>query len=378
MAETLDTLPTPALILDRAVLRRNLARMSAKVRAGGIDLRPHLKTCKSATIGRQATAPHSGAITVSTLAEARYFAAAGFRDILYGVSIVPAKLPQVAALRAQGVDLHVVTDNPEVAAEIVRQAEAAADDRGLSVFIEIDSGGHRAGLPPGSAAIVEVGRVLAGSNRVQIAGVMTHAGHSYHSKNVAEVADVAETERQAVVGAAAMLREAGLACPRVSAGSTPTATHARSYEGLTEVRPGVYVFMDLDQAGIGACGMGDIAVSVLASVIGHYPQRNEALIDAGALALSKDISAQEFMPDAGYGTLRGFDGLSVQALSQEHGFVASKTPFPYAALPVGSRVRVLPNHVCITAAGYDRYFVVDSEESDGRTVVDTYDRINGW
>ena len=108
-------------------------------------------------------------------------------------------------------------------------------------------------------------------------------------------------------GLMALLREAGLPCPRVSAGSTPTATHARSYDGLTEVRPGVYVFMDLDQAGIGACAMGDIAVSVLASVIGHYPHRNEALIDAGALALSKDISAQEFMPDSGYGTLKGFD-----------------------------------------------------------------------
>jgi D-serine deaminase-like pyridoxal phosphate-dependent protein len=376
MADTLETLPTPALVLDRAVLRRNLARMSQKVRAAGIDLRPHLKTCKSATIGRQATAPHSGAITVSTLAEARYFAKAGFRDILYGVGIVPSKLAEVAALRREGVDLHVVTDNTVVAAEIVRRAEAS--DETFSVFIEVDSGGGRAGLQPGSAAIVEVGRTLRHSNRVSIAGVMTHAGHSYHARTVDEVAAVAETERQVVVGAAKLLRDAGLPCPRVSAGSTPTATHARSYDGLTEVRPGVYVFMDLDQAGIGACAMGDIAVSVLASVIGHYPHRNEALIDAGALALSKDISAQEFMPDAGYGTLKGFDGLSVQALSQEHGFVAAKGPFPYASLPIGSRVRVLPNHVCITAAGHDRYHVVDSEESDGITVLDVYDRVNGW
>ena len=185
MAETLDTLPTPALVLDRAVLRRNLARMSQKVLGAGIDLRPHLKTCKSATIGRQATAPHSGAITVSTLAEARYFAKAGFRDILYGVGIVPSKLPEVAALRRQGVDLHVVTDNTVVAAEIVRQAEASGDT--FSVFIEIDSGGGRAGLQPGSAAIVEVGRTLQRSNRVSIAGVMTHAGHSYHARTVAEV-----------------------------------------------------------------------------------------------------------------------------------------------------------------------------------------------
>ena len=129
---------------------------------------------------------------------------------------------------------------------------------------------------------------------------------------------------------------------------------------------------------IGACGMGDIAVSVLASVIGHYPHRNQALIDAGALALSKDISAQEFMPDAGYGVVKNFDGLAIEGLSQEHGFVSSKAPFPYARLPIGSRVQVLPNHVCITAGNHDKYYVVDSEESDGRTVVDIYDRVNGW
>jgi D-serine deaminase-like pyridoxal phosphate-dependent protein len=375
MPETLDSLPTPALILDRAVLRRNLERMSRRVLAAGIDLRPHLKTAKSATIGRQATAPHSGAITVSTLAEARYFAQHGFRDILYGVGVVPSKLSQVAALRGQGVDLHVVTDNVAVAQEINRHAEANAAD--FSVFVEIDSGGGRAGLQPGSADIVDVGRALQ-TNRVSIAGVMTHAGHSYHARSVDEIAAVAEQERSAVVGAAELLRAASLPCPRVSAGSTPTATHARSYAGLTEVRPGVYVFMDLDQAGIGACGMGDIAVSVLASVIGHYPHRNQALIDAGALALSKDISAQEFMPDAGYGVVKNFDGLAIEGLSQEHGFVSSKAPFPYARLPIGSRVQVLPNHVCITAGNHDKYYVVDSEESDGRTVVDIYDRVNGW
>jgi D-serine deaminase-like pyridoxal phosphate-dependent protein len=215
---------------------------------------------------------------------------------------------------------------------------------------------------------------------VELAGVMTHGGHSYHESTPDGIARVAEQERLAVVTAANMLREAGLPCPAVSAGSTPTAMHSRNFDGLTEMRPGVFVFNDLDQAGIGSCGAGDLALSVLASVIGHYPHRNQLLIDAGALALSKDISAQEFMPAAGFGFIKDapVKDLAVVACSQEHGFVQAGEELPYDRLPIGSRVRVWPNHACITAAAYDCYHVVDSQEGDGRTIVATYDRINGW
>ena len=146
------------------------------------------------------------------------------------------------------------------------------------------------------------------------------------------------------------------------------------------MRPGVYVFNDLDQEYIGSCGAGDLALSVLASVIGHYPHRNQLLIDAGALALSKDISAQEFQPKVGFGTIADapVKDMAVVACSQEHGFVGADDPIPYGNLPVGSRVRVWPNHACITAAAYDRYYVIDSDLDGGKSIVGTYDRINGW
>lgn len=378
MTDTLDTLPTPCLILDRAILRRNIGQVTARLKPAGVQLRPHLKTAKSVDVGRMATAAFDGRITVSTLAEARYFAAGGFGDILYGVGIVPSKLPAVAALRRQGVNLRVVTDNMPVA-----QAIAAAGRSGdsFSVFVEIDSGAGRAGLPfPDLPGLIDVARTLHDAPNVELTGVMTHAGHSYHENTPQGIARVAEQERLAVVTAAQRLCDAGLPCPIVSAGSTPTAMHARRFDGITEMRPGVFVFNDLDQAGIGSCGAGDIALSVMASVIGHYPHRNQLLVDAGALALSKDISAQEFMPKAGYGFIRDapVKDLAVVACSQEHGFVQADAPLPYDKLPIGSRVRIWPNHACITAAAYDRYHVVDSEESDGRTVVATYDRINGW
>jgi D-serine deaminase-like pyridoxal phosphate-dependent protein len=378
MSQTLDDLPTPALILDRAILRRNLKRMSDRLREAGVLLRPHLKTAKSVQIGRMAVEGHDGRITVSTLAEARYFAEGGFKDIFYAVGVVPSKLPAVTELRRQGVNLRVVTDNIVVARAI---ADAAKNGDTFSVFIEVDSGGGRAGLPyPELPGLLDIARVLHNAPGVELAGVMTHAGHSYHESTIDGIAAVAEQERLAIVTAAEKIRAAGIPCPIVSGGSTPTAMHSRDFTGITEMRPGVYCFNDLDQEYIGSCGAGDLALSVLASVIGHYPHRNQVLIDAGALALSKDISAQEFQPKVGFGTIADAPAkdMAVIACSQEHGFVQSDDPIPYGNLPIGSRVRVLPNHACITAAAYDRYYVVDSELDGGKTVVDTYDRINGW
>jgi len=376
--QTIDDLPTPALILDRAILRRNLKRMSEKLRDAGVMLRPHVKTAKSVQIGRMAVEGHDGRITVSTLAEARYFAQGGFKDILYGVGIIPSKLAVVTELRRQGVNLRVITDNLAVARAI---AAAATGGDTFSVLIEIDSGAGRAGLPyPALPGLLDIARVLHDAPGVELAGVMTHAGHSYHENTIEGIVVVAEQERLAITGAAEKLRAAGIPCPIVSAGSTPTAMHSRNFSGITEMRPGVYVFNDLDQELIGSCGADDLALSVLASVIGHYPHRNQMLIDAGALALSKDISAQEFQPKVGYGTIAGAPAkdMAVIACSQEHGFVASDDPLPYGNMPVGTRVRVLPNHACITAAAYDRYYVVDSDLDGGKSVVDVYDRINGW
>lgn len=377
-SQTLDDLPTPALILDRAILRRNLERMSERMRRAGVMLRPHVKTAKSIEIGRMAVAGHDGRITVSTLAEARYFAKGGFTDILYGVGVVPSKLTAISELRRQGVNLRVVTDNLTVARAI---ADAAREGNTFSVLIEIDSGAGRAGLPfPELPGLLDIAGVLHQAPGVELAGVMTHAGHSYHESTPDGIAAVAEVERRSIVDAADRLRAAGIPCPIVSAGSTPTAVHSRDFSGITEMRPGVYVFNDLDQEFIGSCGAGDLALSVLASVIGHYPHRNQVLVDAGALALSKDISAQEFKPQVGFGTIVDAPAkdMAVVACSQEHGFVGADEPIPFGNLPVGARVRILPNHACITAAAYDRYFVVDSELDGGRSVVATYDRINGW
>ncbi len=370
----LNKLSTPALILDRRVLAANTRAMSERMRGLGVQLRPHMKTAKSADVARLALAGNFGGIAVSTLREAEYFLENGVRDIVYAVGIVPAKLDAVAAMRKKGADLKILTDNLETARAI------AAHGSKHSVFIEIDTGDKRGGLSPEASELIEIGRTLDQAEQATVAGVLTHAGHSYECRTPEAIVAVAEAERAGAVTAAERLRAAGIGCPVVSVGSTPTATFARDLSGVTEMRPGVYMFYDLFQAGIGVCRMEDIALSVLASVIGHRRRDNVLLIDAGALALSKDRSTAELPTDCGYGLVceaesgRPIPGLRVHLVNQEHGFVTADGALPFERLGVGTKVRILPNHSCITAAAHGLYHVTDG----GSEIVATWPRCNGW
>jgi len=353
---TLDDLPTPCLVLDRSILLRNLARMrNAVARHPGVVLRPHLKTAKSRDVAALA-APDGAPITVSTLAEARYFAAGGWRDQVYAVGIVPAKLDAVAALNAGDARVRVITDDLDTARAIAGHAGA------IEALIEVDVGEARGGVRPDDPLLPELAAVLG----PRLAGVLCHAGHSYRGRDAETMAAIAEAERAGIVGAASRLRDAGHAVPIVSLGSSPTALHARHLDGVTEVRAGVYMFGDLFQAQLGTHGMDDIALTVLASVIGRSTTRGTMLLDAGALALSKDRSTADAPRDYGLGLVRE-TGTVVTRAYQEHGEAAG-------ALPVGARVRIAPNHACLTAAAHDRYHVVDG----GTEIVAVWDRVNGW
>lgn len=371
----LQSLDTPALILDKTIVERNTSRMSERMKKHDVLLRPHLKTAKSARVAKLATAGHGGAITVSTLAEADYFLDQGFDDITYAVCTVSGKLPQAAALIAGGADLKILTDNADTAAAI------AAYDHGVrfKVLVEIDCGDARTGVLAESPELIEISNILNDAKYCDLLGVLTHGGHSYLANNVAGIKKAASEERQAILRAADRLRRSDLPCPVVSAGSTPTAVHGETYEGITEMRPGVYVFFDLDQLARNACAREDLALSVLASVIGHNRHIGHIAIDAGALALSKDISANANWPQVGYGsichpeTMAPLNDLHVARVSQEHGVIPVTDDGTYDRLPIGSKVRVLPNHACITAAGYDCYYVIE-----GTQVVDEWDRVNGW
>ena len=374
----LADLPTPALVLDLARLRRNIQRMSDRYKTLGVRLRPHLKTSKSVDVARMAIEGHFGGITVSTLKEAEHFAVHGFKDILYAVCVSPTKLGQAAALIKSGVALTLITDDLDAAKAIASRGK----DLGVvfEVLVEVDCGEKRSGVAVESEALLEIARTLDAGPGSRLTGVLVHAGHSYTCRTLEAVAEIAEVERSTGVRAAERLKAAGLPCGTVSVGSTPTALHGKRYDGITEVRCGVYMFGDLFQSEIGSCGQGDIAVSVLSAVIGQRRSENRVLIDAGFLALSKDRSTANTPHDAGYGRVAdvggalGLGDVTVVGVHQEHGMVEGRTPLPFDRLPVGARVRVLPNHACITSAAYDRYHVVDGSDE----IVAVWPRCNGW
>lgn len=367
---------TPSLVLDEKRMRRNIDRLRRRLAPFGVALRPHIKTPKSIDVARQVLTGGNGPATVSTLKEAEALFAAGVRDILYAVGIAPHRLARVQELRAQGCDLAIILDSREQAEAVAAASRTAP----IAALIEIDSDGHRAGLRPDDPEIEAVGRILVAGG-ADLRGVMTHCGGSYAARGEAELEEFAERERLAVVAAAGRLRAAGLPSPVVSVGSSPTAHFARRFDGVTEVRAGVFVFFDLVMAGIGVCSLDDIALSVLTTVIGHEPAKGWLIIDAGWMALSRDRGTQGQVVDQGYGLVCDADGapmpdLIVTQVNQEHGIVSlrpgSRAVLP--DLPIGTRLRILPNHACATAAQFDAYQVI---KADGGPLA-AWPRFRGW
>jgi D-serine deaminase-like pyridoxal phosphate-dependent protein len=376
---SLETLETPALVLDLAKVDRNIARLREKLAKLGVGFRPHVKTSKSLDVVRRLFPEGTGPITVSTLAEAEYFAEGGFTDITYAVGLSLDKIARARQLVVRGVQLSVLIDTVEQARAL---ADAAKDGKAMPVvLIEIDCDGHRGGLLPEDPTIVLIADVLRDGG-VQLGGVLTHAGESYNARGGAGLPEAAEGERAAAVVAAELLRAAGHVVPVVSVGSTPTAHFARDLAGVTEVRAGVFIFFDLVMHGIGVCDVDAIAVSVLATVIGHRPEKGWILMDGGWMAMSRDRGTQRHPVDQGYGLVcdidgNPFDDVIVEDASQEHGIIKVR---PGSAgvlpdLPIGTRVRILPNHACATCAQHEAYNVIDGQ---GRNIMARWPRMRGW
>ncbi len=346
----LSEVPTPALILDLDRLERNLRRMGERASSLGVGLRPHIKTHKCLEIARMQRDLGCSGLTVSTLYEARVLAENGFDNLTWAFPVVLSRLDEANQISRE-VDLGLVLDSMEA----LRALEASGQP--FRVWLKVDCGYHRAGVDPESPLARELARRLDDSSRLHFEGLLTHAGHAYKTESRDELELVAEEERSSLVRLAEALRDEGIEVPAVSVGSTPTMSVVEDLAGIDEMRPGNYVFYDLMQAHLGSCSADDCAVTVLASVISSQPGTEHCVIDAGALALSKD-SLSVGDGDTTFGEVletsprtRPTTTAHVRSLSQEHGVVDSD-------LPVGTRVRVLPVHSCLTVACFDEYVVV--------------------
>jgi D-serine deaminase-like pyridoxal phosphate-dependent protein len=368
----LETIPTPALVLDVERVKRNATRIGRRVTDFGARLRPHIKTHKCIEVARIQTSGHSGALTVSTLAEARAFAAAGFSDITYAVPIEPGKFEAAIDVARMCRKFALLTDDVQTPALLNEAARKAGIS--LDLFLKIDSGYHRCGVEPDSEEAISIPAQIARCSNLRFAGILTHAGHSYRPDQ-RERLKIARHERDVMVELADRLRASGVEVPTVSIGSTPSITIVDHLNGVDEARPGNYIFFDAFQAAIGSCRLDDCALTVLAAVVHRNEPHNKVVIDAGAIALSKDRGAMDFQPGCGYGRvldLEGQDlGLTVGSLSQEHGGIMSQNCDN--RLAVGDRVRVLANHSCLSAAQHSHYYILEQGE-----IVDQWPIVRGW
>lgn len=379
---TLAQLNTPAAVIDVTKMARNIAAMQDRMRAFGVHFRPHVKTTKCIDIARAQIAAGATGITVSTLKEAEEFFAAGIDDILYAVGIDPIKLPRALALKRAGCNLKLVVDNPLAAHAVA--AFCRVERVAFEIWIEVDTDGHRSGIKPDDDLLLEVAAILRDAG-VNVGGVMTHAGSSYELNTPAALTALAGQERAGCVLAAQRLQDAGVPCPGVSVGSTPTAMAARNLDGVTEVRAGVYVLFDLVMQNVGVCTFDEIALSVVTTVIGHQPDKAWAIVDAGWMAMSRDRGTAKQAHDFGYGQVCTLDGTPlpgyiVSGANQEHGIVSWSYPAASAPtqdvmtqFPIGTKLRILPNHACATGAQFPEYHALSKQGE-----LSVWRRFHGW
>lgn len=352
-------------------MQANCQRVLDKAGQLNVDLRPHVKTHKTLEGALMQTGNQKWPIAVSTMAEARFFADHGFGDILYTFPVTPDKFDEITHLNKK-TKLSVLSDSLSV----LEHLNEFLDESGIliEVLLKIDAGATRAGFHyTNTEEIAESAVQVNQLENLKLKGILTHAHHSYKAKNSDESRSYINEEDRNLESLINNLGQQGISFPVVSTGSTPTTLNQTEAGVTTEIRPGNYALYDRFQSDIGSCNRGDIAGFVLARVAGHYPDRNQMLIDAGALAFSKDRGAVHVRKKVTYGEAKDYPELEVQEISQEHGLVGSDQPIPYDQFPIGTQLKFIPNHSCLTAACFDTYYI----EEDGR-IVDEWKPAKGW
>ncbi|MBP1931321.1 alanine racemase [Ammoniphilus resinae] len=334
----IEHIDTPALVVDLEKMERNIENMANKAREAGVRLRPHVKTHKSPHIALKQMEMGASGITVAKLGEAEVMRKYGITNILIAYPIVgEQKLKRLEKL-AQDTDVILSLDSFEVAAGISIVGERLG--RALPIYIDVNTGLNRCGREPGNETVALIESILK-LPYIKIQGLMTHGGHSYKAKSKVEQIEVSKQEGSLLVQTKRQaLEKLGIDIPEISVGSSPTSFYCDEVEGITEIRPGTYVFHDATMVALGLVSPEDCALTIYATVVSR-PSLERAIVDAGSKTLSSDKS----LYTEGHGLVKTIPGLTVSWLSEEHGVIL--TP-PELQLNIGDRVEIIPNHVCPT------------------------------
>jgi D-serine deaminase-like pyridoxal phosphate-dependent protein len=364
----LSDLPTPQVLIDHTRAMNNIARVQALASASGARLRPHAKTHKSPIVsGWQLDAGAIG-IACAKISEAEVFADAGIEDIRLPYPVNPANAPRLLALMDRAA-ISIIVDHPAVVrgwSDAMRRA-----GRTLDVLIKVDVGFHRCGIDPGGDALGFV-RQVASLPGLKLRGLLSHAGHAYHAASEDALRAIAHEEAATLADLRARAAAAGIALDEISVGATPTLRFSAGQPGVTELRPGNYVYFDRTQVALGAASLDDCALTVLATVVSKHPGR--IILDCGSKTLTND-QARGIVAAHGYGAVLAGESdaldyarevdeaLTIERLSEEHATVRVTGT---TRLEPGDRVRVVPNHSCVVSNLVDVVRLVDGDQ-----VIDT-------
>lgn len=358
MSDTLHSIPTPRVYVDRSRLQANIAAMQARAQGAGIRLRPHAKTHKSPKIARWQIDAGAVGVCCAKVGEAEVFAEAGIEDVRLPYPTNPVNAARVLALQDR-IRLSTVVDNVDVARQWSDVMTAAG--RRLDVLVKVDVGFHRCGVNPDADGALEAIKTIARFPGLRFLGLLSHAGHGYHADSADALARIAAREIEILSGLAGGLRDAGIEVPEISVGATPTARFVASQRGVTEMRPGNYVFFDRTQVGLGSATLEQCSLGIVATVVSR-PDSARVVFDAGSKTLSSD-ALRGLGSAVGYGFVyanleaRTPDpSIVIERLSEEHS-VAKVTPD--CKLKPGDRVHILPNHACVVANLAEELLLVD-------------------
>lgn len=357
-------LHTPAVLIERSRLISNLDRMQSAATAHGVRLRPHAKTHKSPRIASWQVERGAVGICCAKLGEAEVFADAGIKDIRLPYPLHPTNAGRVVQLLDR-TRLSFIVDHPMVAKGWSMALDAVG--REVDVLVKVDVGFHRCGIDPSAADAVQFIKQVAGLPGLRLKGLLAHAGHGYHATSDAHLEEIAVSEARILQDLAEKARREGVAVDEISTGATPTARFALRQPGLTEYRPGNYVYFDRTQVGLGAATLDDCALSVLATVVSK-PAADRVILDCGSKTLSSD-AARGFTAVPGYGAIFRSPLLSpgatpdpdliIERLSEEHANV--RVASGLTPLEPGDRVRIVPNHACTVSNLVDCVWLMDGE-----------------
>jgi len=357
----LSQVPTPRVFIERVRVQQNIAQMAAVASGAGVSLRPHAKTHKSPTVARWQIEAGAIGICCAKVGEAEVFAEAGIENIRLPYPIHPDNAARLIAL-ADRVQLSIVVDDPGVGAGW--SAAMAAARKTLDVLVKVDVGFHRCGVDPNAENVVATIQQIAKLPGLNFRGLLSHAGHGYLAQSNAELRQIAMDEASILTTLAAQLAAQGVPVDEISVGATPTARFAAEQAGITEMRPGNYVFFDRTQVGLGAATFAACALAVVSTVVSR-PARERAIFDAGSKTLASD-GARGFGAPGGYGAvfLRLDDpapdpSIVIERLSEEHATARVPESCPLAP---GDRVRIVPNHSCVVANLVDELLVVEGPD----------------